>query len=141
MTDAETRLALRRGFYRRLRWLWPVLESSLLRTTLGVAWRLAFAAWLAFALLILGLRFVVLPNIGSYQAQIEQAVTTAIGQPVRIGNIEARWQGLNPDLVLENVVVSDRQGNPAFTLQQVEAVLHVGEQKIQGAQTEDGEDI
>ena len=43
MTDAETRLALRRGFYRRLRWLWPLLDSSLLRTTLGVAWRLASA--------------------------------------------------------------------------------------------------
>ena len=123
MTDAETRLALRRGFYRRLRWLWPLLDSSLLRTTLGVAWRILFGGWLVFALLILGLRFVVLPNIGSYHAQIEQAVTAAIGQPVSIGSIEARWQGLNPDLILENVVVADRQGNPAFTLQQVEAVL------------------
>jgi uncharacterized protein YhdP len=123
VTDAETRLALRRGFYRRLRWLWPLLDSSLLRTTLGVAWRILFGGWLVFALLILGLRFVVLPNIGSYHAQIEQAVTAAIGQPVSIGSIEARWQGLNPDLILENVVVADRQGNPAFTLQQVEAVL------------------
>ena len=123
MTDAETRLALRRGFYRRLRWLWPLLDSSLLRPTLGVAWRILFGGWLVFALLILGLRFVVLPNIGSYHAQIEQAVTAAIGQPVSIGSIEARWQGLNPDLILENVVVADRQGNPAFTLQQVEAVL------------------
>ena len=46
-----------------------------------------------------------------------------VGQPVRIGSLEARWQGLNPDLVLDEVVVADRQGQAAFSLARVEGVL------------------
>jgi uncharacterized protein (TIGR02099 family) len=123
VADTEARRALRRTLYHRLHWLWPVVYSSPLHMALVVAWRLALAAWLIFALLVLGLRFFVLPNVGIYHGQIEQAVSQAIGQPVAIGNIEARWQGLNPDLVLGTVVITDRQGAPAFSLEQVEAVL------------------
>lgn len=123
MTDAETRRALRRVLYHRLHWLWPVVYSSPLRTALVVVWRILLFAWLLFALMVLGLRFLVLPNVGIYHGQIEQTLSQAIGQPVSIGNIEARWQGLNPDLVLDNVVVADRQGAPAFSLEQVETVL------------------
>ena len=123
MADTETRRALRRTLYHRLHWLWPVVYSTPLRMALVVAWRLVLAAWLLFALLVLGLRFFVLPNVGIYHGQIEQAVSQAIGQPVTIGNIEARWQGLNPDLVFDSVVIADRQGAPAFSLEQVEAVL------------------
>ncbi|MGA9395956.1 MAG: YhdP family protein [Azonexus sp.] len=123
MTNAETSRVQRQGVYRRLSWLWPLLYSPGLRTVLGVAWRVVLVAWLVFALLVLGLRFLVLPNTGVYHEEIEQAVSQAIGQPVAIGNITARWQGLNPDLVLDNVVIADRQGAPAFSLEQVEAVL------------------
>jgi uncharacterized protein (TIGR02099 family) len=123
VADTETRRALRRTLYHRLHWLWPVVYSSPLHIALVVAWRLALAAWLLFALLVLGLRFFVLPNVGVYHGQIEQVVSQAIGQPVTIGNIEARWQGLNPDLVFDTVVIADRQGIPAFSLEQVEAVL------------------
>jgi len=123
VSDTETRRTLRRTLYHRLHWLWPVVYSSPLHIALVVAWRLALAAWLLFALLVLGLRFFVLPNVGVYHGQIEQAVSQAIGQPVTIGNVEARWQGINPDLVFDTVVIADRQGAPAFSLEQVEAVL------------------
>lgn len=123
MADTEARRALRQALYHRLHWLWPVVYSSPLRIALVVAWRLVLVAWLFFALLVLGLRFFVLPNVGVYHGQIEQAVRQAIGQPVTIGNIAARWQGLNPDLVFDTVVIADRQGAPAFSLEQVEAVL------------------
>ncbi|HEX5674429.1 MAG TPA: AsmA family protein, partial [Azonexus sp.] len=123
MADTEARRALRQALYHRLHWLWPVVYSSPLRIALVVAWRLVLVAWLFFALLVLGLRFFVLPNVGVYHGQIEQAVSQAIGQPVTIGNIAARWQGLNPDLVFDTVVIADRQGAPAFSLEQVEAVL------------------
>ena len=123
MADEETRIAVRRAFYSRLRWLWPILASPLLRRTLRFALWGAFIAWVVFAVLVLALRYVVLPNVGMYHGQIEQALSRAIGQPVTIGAIEARWQGLNPDLVLDNVAIADRQGKPAFSLEQVETVL------------------
>ncbi|HRH15436.1 MAG TPA: AsmA family protein, partial [Azonexus sp.] len=114
---------MRRGFYYRLRWLWPLLDSALLRGTLRVVFWSLVAGWLVFAVLVLGLRYLVLPNLGNYHGEIEQAISRAVGQPVTIGSIEARWQRLNPDLLLDNVVIADRQGAPAFSLQAVEAVL------------------
>ena len=123
MADRETRTALRRGFYYRLRWLWPLLDSALLRGTLRLAGWTALVAWLIFASLVIALRYVVLPNVGVYHAEIEQAISRAVGQRVTIGGIEARWERLNPDLLLGDVVIADHQGSPAFSLQQVEAVL------------------
>ena len=114
---------VRIGLYHRLHWLWPILA----RPAVGRALRLLgwglLAAWLAFAILLLALRYAVLPKIADYRVQIEQAATRAVGQPVSIGRIEARWQGLNPDLVLDDVVLADRQGAPAFSLARVEGVL------------------
>jgi uncharacterized protein YhdP len=114
---------LRSGLYYRLHWLWPWLaRRGVLSGLRALGWAL-FAAWLIFAAMILALRYVVLPNVGDYQAEIERAATEAVGQPVKIGKISARWQGLNPDLVLEAVDVLDKQGQPAFSLRQVDAVL------------------
>ncbi|MGB4226381.1 MAG: YhdP family protein [Candidatus Dechloromonas phosphoritropha] len=114
---------MRRGLHHRLRWLWLLFDSALLRGTLRFAWWSLLVAWLIFASLILALRYVVLPNVGIYHGQIEEAMSRAIGQPVTIGSIEARWQRLNPDLLLDNVVIFDHQGAHAFSLEQVEAVL------------------
>lgn len=92
------------------------------RTLRWLAWA-AFVLWLLFVALVLVLRFAVLPRIADYRGDIERAATVAIGQPVSIGSIEARWRGLNPDLVLDDVVVADRQGVPAFSLSRVEGVM------------------
>lgn len=115
VTPTDVRIAL----YHRLHWLWPVLASRGIRL---LGWGL-FAAWLIFVVLILALRYAVLPRIGDYQSEIERAATQAVGLPVKIGRIEARWRGLNPDLVLDEVMVADHQGAPAFTLARIEGVL------------------
>ena len=123
MVDAASRLGLRQALYHRLHWLWPILALPLLRRTVRVALWGLLAAWLIFAALVLALRYFVLPNIGAYHTQIEQALSGAVGQPVTIGRIEARWQGLNPDIVLDDVVLSDRQGVQVFSLEQMETVI------------------
>ena len=114
---------LRSALYHRLRWLWPVLARPAVARALRWAGWLILAGWLIFVALILLLRFVVLPQVGNYQPEIELAATKAVGQTVKIGKIEARWQGLNPDLVLDDVKVFDAQGGLAFSLTQVESVL------------------
>lgn len=114
---------VRAAAYYRLHWLWPILaRPGIARALRWAGWGL-FAAWLAFAALVLALRYAVLPKVADYRAEIEQAASRAVGQPVRIGRIEARWQGLNPDLILDDVVIADRQGAPAFSLARVEGVL------------------
>ena len=103
---------VRAAAYYRLHWLWPILaRPGIARALRWAGWGL-FAAWLAFAALVLALRYGVLPKVADYRAEIEQAASRAVGQPVRIGRIEARWQGLNPDLILDDVVIADRFANP-----------------------------
>lgn len=115
--------SLRSAFYHRLHWLWPLLARNVVRRFLAVAGWTLVAAYFAFVGLILVLRYAVLPSIGQYQESIERTVGQAIGLPVRIGSIEAGWDGLNPHLTLSDVVISDRQGRRAFALDRVDSVL------------------
>ena len=109
--------------YRRLRWLWPILARPWVRRGLRVAaWGLV-AVYFLFAATVLILRYAILPKVGEHQAEIEAAASRAVGLPVRIGRIEAGWDGLNPELTLSDVTIADRQGRPGFVLSKVESVL------------------
>ncbi|MDD2663796.1 MAG: YhdP family protein [Dechloromonas sp.] len=109
--------------FRILRPLFSLLARPRVARGMRLAGWLLFGLWLGFVALQLALRYVVLPRVADYQPQIERAASRAVGQPVRIGRIETRWQGLNPDLVLDDVAVLDRAGQPAVSLARVEAVL------------------
>jgi uncharacterized protein (TIGR02099 family) len=80
-------------------------------------------AGVSFVVLVLGLRYLVLPNIDSYRSRIESAITRAAGQPVEIGSVTANWQGYRPELHLNDVKVLDGQRQPALELARVDAVL------------------
>jgi uncharacterized protein YhdP len=54
------------------------------------------AGYFAFALLLLALRYAILPQIENYRGDIEQMISTAINRPVGIRRIEAHW----PDCAL-----------------------------------------
>lgn len=129
MTESSTRhrdvrpSALRLILYRRLHWLWPLLARPAVRLGLRLLGWGAFAAWLLLVLLVLLLRYAILPQIGDYKADIEQAATRIAGQTVTIGKLEARWHGFNPDLVLDDVRLLDAAGEPTFTLTRVESVF------------------
>ncbi|MGX8883084.1 YhdP family protein [Methylovorus sp. SPW-M1] len=82
--------------------------------------------WLAifvFAAAVLSMRYLVLPNIDKYRADIEARATAAMGQKVSIGEIKASWDGLNPHLSLYNVDIHDAEERPALSLGHVEASL------------------
>ncbi|HEX2530962.1 MAG TPA: YhdP family protein [Burkholderiaceae bacterium] len=91
--------------------------------TLGILFKLAIIAYFIFAALFLSLRYVVLPNIDRYKAEVEQIATRAIGQPVTISTIYASWQGLHPYLFLGGVVIHDRNGREALKLPGVAATF------------------
>ena len=91
----------------------------LLRVTL---WGLA-AGYFAFALLLLSLRYAILPQIESYRGNVEQMIGTAIHRPVGIRRIEAHWAGLRPALKLGGLEIRDAEGRAALGFDQVEAEL------------------
>lgn len=99
------------------------VQPGILRRMLGaIGWTLV-SVYFGFAAIVLGVRYWVLPDIGSYSGLIEQAVSRAVGERVSIGRIGARWQGLHPELDLADVVVFDRDGREALRLPSVDAVI------------------
>lgn len=78
---------------------------------------------LSFAAVVLSLRYWVLPNIERYREDIEQTISQVAKQRVAIGRIAGNWDGIRPELVLENVTVFDHSGRPALELARVDNTL------------------
>ncbi|MDR0379057.1 MAG: TIGR02099 family protein [Candidatus Accumulibacter sp.] len=82
--------------------------------------------WIAYflcILLILSLRYAILPHIENYRPAIERMLADGIGRQVSIGRIEAGWTGIHPDLTLYDVRLNDAEGRSALTLSRVEMVF------------------
>ncbi len=80
-------------------------------------------AGLAFASAVIALRYWVLPDIESYREDIARIVGERARQKVTIEQIQANWNGLRPQLKLENVTVYDSAGRPAFKLSRMDQTL------------------
>jgi uncharacterized protein (TIGR02099 family) len=95
----------------RLRWLARFLAGLVV-----AAWSLLLIAWLT-------LHWGILPRIEQWRPQIEQRASSALGIPVRIGNISVRSSGWIPSLELKGVVLQDGRSRPALELPRVVAAL------------------
>ena len=84
---------------------------------------LAWAVFFAGCLLVLALRFWVLPDIERFRDPIVAAAARAIGQPLSVGRIEARWYGLHPRISLTDVRIRDAEGRDVLVLPSVENVV------------------
>jgi uncharacterized protein (TIGR02099 family) len=87
---------------------------------------LEWLAWLvlfAIAAIVLALRYWLLPHIEDYRAEIVAALSRSIGLQVRIGTIEADWQGLRPRLDFTDVRLYDKAGRVALVLPAVKNVV------------------
>jgi len=101
----------------------PSSSRGRLSLVLALAGWLLVAGYFVTGLLVLSLRYWILPDISRYSTEIEQAASRAMGERVSIGQISAHWQGLHPELELSDVRVYDDQGNVALELPAVEAVI------------------
>jgi uncharacterized protein (TIGR02099 family) len=84
---------------------------------------LAWAGFFLLAAFLLALRFWLLPDIERYREHIVSALSTSIGQPVRIGAIRAHWNGPRAELDLSDVRIYDAEGREALVLPAVEKVI------------------
>lgn len=84
---------------------------------------LAWAGFFALAVLVLAVRFWVLPDIERYRQDIVAAMSRGLGLPVRVGAIQARWFGLRPHIALSDVRIYDAQGREALVLPSIENVV------------------
>ena len=104
---------------RHMRHTWPGLPARLT----SVLWWLAMTVYFVFALIILTLRYAILPHVEDYRSDIERALSSSLNLPVAIASIDAHWQGLLPNLALHGMQIHDRQGRPALAFDNVEAEL------------------
>ena len=84
---------------------------------------LAWAAFFAFAIVFLALRYWLLPKVEQYRTEFVAAISHSIGLPVKIGTITTDWQGLRPRLSISDVRVYDAGGREALVLPAVENVV------------------
>ncbi len=103
----------------------------MLKASLMMAWRglghltrvaieLVMLLLIAGGVLLLALRYWVLPDIERYHEQITVAASASLGQPLTIGKIAADWNGLRPRLLLSDVQILDKQGKVALSLPRLE---------------------
>jgi uncharacterized protein (TIGR02099 family) len=84
---------------------------------------LAWAGFFALAAVVLAVRYWVLPDVERYREDIVAAMSRGLGLPVRVGAIQAGWQGLRPYIALSDVRISDAQGREALVLPRIENVV------------------
>lgn len=81
---------------------------------------LAVLLAIAGAVLLLALRYRILPDIERYHDRITAAASVALGRPLTVGKIEADWDGLRPRLLFTDVRILDGQGQVALSLPRLE---------------------
>src|SRR6266851_4616658 len=84
---------------------------------------LAWIAFFVFAILVLALRFWLLPDIERYRGDIVAAIERSVGLPIKIGGIEAGWLGLRPRISLSDVHLYDHQGREVLALPSIRNVV------------------
>ncbi len=87
-----------------------------------MTWVLIVVA-LCFSILLLSLRYWLLPDIEQYRENIASAISNTSGQRVTIGKIGANWDGFRPHMMLRTVKVHDNEGNTTLLLDRLEGTL------------------
>ncbi len=84
------------------------------------------AAFAAFALTLLGVRYVVFPQVENHRDNVAAALSRQLGQPVEIDALVAGWDGWNPKLIMTGFRVRDSArvaSLPLLELPQVEMIV------------------
>jgi uncharacterized protein (TIGR02099 family) len=76
-----------------------------------------------FALAWIAIYGLIVPRIGEFRPQLENRLTSALGVPVRIGDITAQVHGFIPTFSMRQVRLLDSQGRDALVLKTVTAAV------------------
>lgn len=93
------------------------------RRLFAFLWGSTAALVISVALLV-SIARLLLPLLDQYRVQVEALASEQLGRPVRIGAITAGWQGMEPDLRLQDVTVLAKDGSSTWlTMAEVRASL------------------
>ena len=76
--------------------------------------------------LVLGTGRLLTPLVSGYRSSIEQRLSAALEQPVEIEQLSARWRGLGPDLILQDVsLLAPGSSEVALRIERIEIQVAV----------------
>jgi uncharacterized protein (TIGR02099 family) len=92
-----------------------------LRRLIHYAYYVVGGVVIVMSLVAMVLKFWFMPDVDRFRPDLEAAASRAVGVPVRIGQLMADWQGINPRLSLRDVQLMPANGDP-LVIPQVEAI-------------------
>lgn len=101
----------------------PSLRLRVFASVSRWALRLLAVAWLGLVVLWSGLHFMIVPRIADFRPWLEARASQAVGLPVRIGDMQARTNGVIPSIELIRVSLLDQDGREALLLPSVIAAI------------------
>ncbi len=78
---------------------------------------------MAFAVLVLWLRYAALPNVDRYRAEIVSSIERVSGMGVRVRAIYGGWEGLRPSLSMVGMELDDARGKAVLGFERAEVKL------------------
>ena len=86
---------------------------------IGIAFVITYLFFIAIS--SLAFQFYIKPNLNNYKSRIEILASEATGQTIKINSLEGRWDFINPEFALNEVVFYDSQNNTTLALQKISA--------------------
>lgn len=84
---------------------------------IGIAFAIAYTLFVIISGVTF--QFYIKPNLNNYKSKIEVLVSQATGQRIKINSLEARWDFINPEIALNEVVFFDNQNNITLALKEI----------------------
>lgn len=84
-----------------------------------LAWT-AVGLYFALGLLVLVLRYFVLPGVDQYRGDIERSLSEMLARPVAIRSMDAHWRRIWPNLRIHGLEIRDAEGRAALGFEEVE---------------------
>jgi uncharacterized protein (TIGR02099 family) len=94
----------------------PQHHHPVLRHTFRVLASIALVLYFIVSVLLLGLRYIVLPHVDDFRPRIEKLVSDKIHADFRIGKLSPHWSGFEPGIDIANLTIRDRHGKLALNV-------------------------
>lgn len=75
------------------------------------------------AVTMLSVRYLILPHVNEWRPQIERYVSASLGVPLKIGQIEASWSGVNPTLKVNQLEIRNNDGQTLLSVPDAFAIV------------------
>jgi uncharacterized protein (TIGR02099 family) len=86
---------------------------------IGIAFAITYALFII--IFSLAFQFYIKPNLNNYKSKIEALASQATGQTIKINSLDGRWNFINPEIALNEVVFYDDQNNTTLALKKISA--------------------